>query len=219
MDELEPPEDETAHGRPSVKELVAKIQQLNAATDNGNNSESSDEEDLPVRKKQPPSASNPGPSSLEFPSDIAPRSRTGVYSPTIVNSVTVNQNPRYIEPIVEIRDGTNNFGGYVQQKRVPVFQTDVGFVEPYKIQYYDNAVAERRILNSAKVYESDNAALVTTSNRLEMNYVGSNVPDNVDRDTNNDSGYSTKVYGSSKGNSPSLCGKIDGECLGASSLV
>lgn len=37
---------------------------------------------------------------------------------------------------------------------------------------------------------------------------------------NNDSGYSTKVYGSSKGNSPSLSGEQgEGECMRSSSLV
>lgn len=37
---------------------------------------------------------------------------------------------------------------------------------------------------------------------------------------NNDSGYSTKVYGSSKGNSPSLSGEQgEGECIRSSSLV
>lgn len=53
--------------------------------------------------------------------------------------------------------------------------------------------------------------------------------DTIDRETNNDSGYSTKVYGSSKGNSPSLSGPLDvdkpphptssSSRLGASSLV
>uniref|UniRef100_A0A6P7FR79 Ankyrin repeat and KH domain-containing protein CBG24701 n=1 Tax=Diabrotica virgifera virgifera TaxID=50390 RepID=A0A6P7FR79_DIAVI len=223
MDELDPPdEDNPDNARPSVKELVARIQQLNCQTNNGNDSESSDEEELPVRKKPPAEPSVVGPSSLDFPGDAPPRSRTGVYSPTIVNSVMVNQNPRYIEPIVEIREGTkqysDSYGVYPPQlpvKRPQMYQTDLGFVEPYKIQYYDNAVAERRVLNSAKVYENDPAK----PPRLEMNYAGTNVPDNVDRDTNNDSGYSTKVYGSSKGNSPSLCGKIDGDGLGASSLV
>ncbi|CAG9839770.1 unnamed protein product [Diabrotica balteata] len=223
MDELDPPDEEDPdNARPSVKELVARIQQLNCSTNNGNDSESSDEEELPVRKKALAEPAVVGPSSLDFPGDAPPRSRTGVYSPTIVNSVMVNQNPRYIEPIVEIREGTkqysDSYGSYAPQlpvKRAPMYQTDLGFVEPYKIQYYDNAVAERRVLNSAKVYENETAKPA----RLEMNYAGTNVPDNVDRDTNNDSGYSTKVYGSSKGNSPSLCGKIDGDGLGASSLV
>lgn len=49
--------------------------------------------------------------------------------------------------------------------------------------------------------------------------------DHIERETNNDSGYSTKVYGSSKGNSPSLSGQMESEKtanaqrLGASSLV
>lgn len=49
--------------------------------------------------------------------------------------------------------------------------------------------------------------------------------DLIDRETNNDSGYSTKVYGSSKGNSPSLSGPLDidkppnVQRLGNSSLV
>ncbi|XP_056643121.1 ankyrin repeat domain-containing protein 6 [Diorhabda sublineata] len=217
MDELDPAE-ETATTRPSVKELVARIQQINCSTNNGNNSESSDEEDISVRKKNPDNEPTP----LDFPGDAPPRSRTGVYSPTIVNSVTVNQNPRYIEPIVEIREGGTKYGGYVHQvsnKRQPVYQTDVGFVEPYKIQYYDNAVAERRVLTGAKTYENDSGVAGKSTVRTEVNFAVTNVPDNVDRDTNNDSGYSTKVYGSSKGNSPNLCGKIDGDGLGTSSSL
>ncbi|CAH1116080.1 unnamed protein product [Phaedon cochleariae] len=210
MDELEPPADNSEDTqRPSVKELVARIQHLNVTTTNGNESESSDEEDVPQRRKQPPHAPDLAPP--DFPAEAPPRSRSGVYSPT------GTQVPRYIEPVVEIRT-------YDQSKRVPMYRTDLGFVEPYKIQYYDSAAtgenvstgfAERRVLTSAKVYDSE----AGTSSRLGMNYAA-NVQDNVDRDTNNDSGYSTKVYGSSKGNSPSLCGgKIEGECLGASSLV
>ncbi|CAG9863201.1 unnamed protein product [Phyllotreta striolata] len=196
MDELDPPEEATA-ARPSVKEIVAKIQRLNVSNQ-GNDSESSEEDDLPAKGDRQ-SASNPGPSSLDFPGGAVPRSRTGVYSPTIVNSVLVNH-----VPLVEIRDSAS----YAPLKRTPVYRTDVGFVEPYKIQYYDNAVAERRILNGPKSFDGDDGAAASAS-----------VPDNIDRDTNNDSGYSTKVYGSSKGNSPSLCGKIDGDCLGSSSLV
>lgn len=63
-----------------------------------------------------------------------------------------------------------------------------------------------RMLDSNKMFES-------TTRMLE------NPQDVADRDTNNDSGYSTKVYGSSKGNSPSLSGQIDGDCVGAASLV
>lgn len=49
--------------------------------------------------------------------------------------------------------------------------------------------------------------------------------DVIERETNNDSGYSTKVYGSSKGNSPSLSGQMEvdkpqhAQRIGASSLV
>lgn len=63
-----------------------------------------------------------------------------------------------------------------------------------------------RMMDSNKMFES-------TAKMLE------NPHDTIDRDTNNDSGYSTKVYGSSKGNSPCLSGQTDNECLGASSLV
>ncbi|XP_074027512.1 ankyrin repeat domain containing protein 6 diego [Leptinotarsa decemlineata] len=228
MDELDPPPEGDDHQRPSVKELVARIQQLNASNNNGDNSETSDDEDMPQRRKQPPEDSDPAQAPLEFPSDAPPRSRSGVYSPTIVNTLTVNQSPRYIEPIVEIRESAP-FRGFDQpssSKRGPLYQSELGFVEPYKIQYYENATAaeklstgfaERRVLTSAKVYGNETG--LAGASRLEMNYAGTNIQDSVDRDTNNDSGYSTKVYGSSKGNSPSLCGKNDAECLGASSLV
>ncbi|KAG5883011.1 hypothetical protein JTB14_033466, partial [Gonioctena quinquepunctata] len=236
MDELDPPQGADDQ-RPSVKELIARIQQLNGSNDNGDNSESSDDEDIPQRTKQSPEDSTIVHASLEIPGDAPPRSRSGVYSPTVVNTLMVNQSPKYIEPMVEIRESTakynETFRGYDQpssSKRGPMYQADLGFVEPYKIQYYDNAsaaeklstgFAERRVLTSAKVYDNEGALASTATrlDRLDMNYAGTNIQDNVDRDTNNDSGYSTKVYGSSKGNSPSLCGKNDGECLGASSLV
>lgn len=46
-----------------------------------------------------------------------------------------------------------------------------------------------------------------------------NPNDIVDKDTNNDSEYSTNVYRSCKGNSPSLSAQIEEEGIGASSLV
>lgn len=229
MDELEGQEDDDQIQRPSVKELVARIQSQTTPNDShtGNNSESSDDEDGPLRmskKKGPMGDSNlvpvPLPNYENFPADV-PRSRSGVYSPTIVNTALIDSNSRYVEPIVKIQEynqpstskyPVDPYGDYYDQD----------LVNPAK--YYEHSLNSRlaklRVLDSAKSY--DNKGVEGSSKAIvDTNYpsVNVNTQDNADRDTNNDSGYSTKVYGSSKGNSPSLSGQIDGECLGASSLV
>ncbi|XP_015838486.1 ankyrin repeat domain-containing protein 6 isoform X2 [Tribolium castaneum] len=228
LDELDPPEAEEAEQRPSVKELVARIQQQTSAQNNtGNNSESSDDEDSPMRMTQfkgPMGDSNlasPMPNYENVPND-APRSRSGVYSPTVINTALVDSNSRYIEPIVKIQESNIRYND-TYSRNVP----STSHHDPnYRLHYYDNEIASKkyydlnsrfaklgktglegaRMLDSSKMFES-------TTRMLE------NPQDTADRDTNNDSGYSTKVYGSSKGNSPSLSGQIDNECLGASSLV
>lgn len=93
-------------------------------------------------------------------------------------------------------------------------------------KFYDHSInarlAKLRILENSKAYPDSKNPIEGSSRMLDPNFgerVLENPHDTVDRDTNNDSGYSTKVYGSSKGNSPSLSGQIEGECLGASSLV
>lgn len=223
MDELEPPEiDEVA--RPSVKELVARIQQQTTSNSNdNNNSESSDDEALRMSKKR----GTMGDSNIVQLSAEAPRSRSGVYSPAVVGTALIDSNTRYIEPIGKIQESSvvkysDNYGKFSQPSGSN--KQEMRFVEPYKMQFYENEPPNpptkyyEHNLNTrlAKLRVLDNSKnpLEGTSRMLDTNS-----HDQVDRDTNNDSGYSTKVYGSSKGNSPSLSGQIDGECLGASSLV
>lgn len=240
MDELEGP-DETENARPSVKELVARIQQQTTDHNNtnDNNSESSDDEPLRMSKKRGPMGDSNIASLSNFtnvPID-APRSRSGVYSPTVVNTAIVDQNSRYVDPIVKMQEPSMvNYTKYPQPSTSKVdarYQPqEMRYVEsPYKMQYYENEtvtspkyyehnlntkLAKLRVLESSKAYEGKRD-LEGPPRVLEANFGPQS--DNADRDTNNDSGYSTKVYGSSKGNSPSLSGQIDGECLGASSLV
>nr|CAI5823528.1 unnamed protein product [Callosobruchus analis] len=160
---------------------------------------------------QRPSVKELLPNYENVPND-APRSRSGVYSPTIVNTALVDQCPRYIEPIVKVQEP----GAYSQY-----LQHNARFVEPYR-EYYDGG-----LVNAGGKYYEHNLSTKLAKLRVLENVKQSQMEagpstnhDNADRDTNNDSGYSTKVYGSSKGNSPSLSGQIDGgECLGASSLV
>lgn len=241
MDELEG-HDEAELARPSVKELVARIQQQTAHNNtNDNNSESSDDEPLRMSKKRGTMGDSNIASLASFanvPVDV-PRSRSGVYSPTVVNTALVDPNTRYVDSIVKIQDPSMfNYTKFSQpstSKVDPRYQPqEMRFVEPpYKVQYYENEplnspkyyehnlntrLAKLRVLENSKVYDGkkdhDGSARV-----LETNFGPQSQSDNADRDTNNDSGYSTKVYGSSKGNSPSLSGQIEGECLGASSLV
>lgn len=196
MDELDPAEGET---RPSVKELVARIQQQQTYP-NGNNSESSDDEDQPLRlhhHQGPMGDSNlvPTPNYENIPAEATARTRTAVYSPTLIDS-----NTRYIEPIVKIQE------------------SNIRYNETYRLQYYEQEMPQppKYFDHSVNARLAKLRVLDSTKEQLD----GGNHHDNADRDTNNDSGYSTKVYGSSKGNSPSLSGQIDGgECLGASSLV
>lgn len=241
MDELEGPiENETP--RPSVKELVARIQQQTSHNNtNDNNSESSDDEPLRISKKRGTMGdSNIAPLSsfTNVPVDV-PRSRSGVYSPTIVNTALVDPTTRYVDPNVKIQDPSMmNYTKYSQPSTSKVdsrYQSqELRFVDPsYKVQYYENdpvsspkyyehnlnsRLAKLRVLENSKVYDGKREHEGSTR-VLETNFGPQSQSDNADRDTNNDSGYSTKVYGSSKGNSPSLSGQIDGECLGAASLV
>ncbi|KAF7273014.1 hypothetical protein GWI33_014240 [Rhynchophorus ferrugineus] len=263
MDELEPHDDDSQGARPSVKELVARIQQQSNRQGDGPNSESSDDEDDPLRmpsRKGPMGDSNlvqvppgqpPGPVRLghyeNVPGDAPPRSRSGVYSPT-VDSTLMESTVRYIEPIVKVQesggirynDPYGKFGQPSTSKYDPMnpYQPEMRYVDPgYQSHYYEEEIpgstkfydhsisarlAKLRVLDSSKGYPDSKNPIEGSSRMLDPNFgdrVLENPHDTADRDTNNDSGYSTKVYGSSKGNSPSLSGQIDGECLGASSLV
>lgn len=252
MDELDPPI-EIIEGvtRPSVKELVARLQQAGTSKSTAaDNSESSDDEDNPLRVKQhrgPMGDSNLSPTPLPMPnyenitSDAPPRSRSGVYSPTLVNPALVDSNTRYVEPVVKPQDaGVKYSEGYVrfnaqspiQQRYDPSFRTtnqyyDTGGYEANpRVMELNSRFAKLRMLDNGKVYEQK-SPLEGTSRMLDANrmfdgtvHILDPPQDTADRDTNNDSGYSTKVYGSSKGNSPSLSGgQVDGECMGAASLV
>ncbi|XP_017777322.1 PREDICTED: ankyrin repeat domain-containing protein 6 [Nicrophorus vespilloides] len=227
MDELEG-DDEP---RKSVKELVAKIQQQQV-DDAKNDSESSDDEDKPLRLPQ--GLGPMGESNLVSYENVpleAPRSRSGVYSP---------ENMRYIEPIVKIQE---NFSSSTPHLDTFENRLDVGRLESSTsrlelTRFYDPKFCEQnvRYMDSNPKYSDLNTRFAKlrmldpskegTSRLLDSNKMFEsttrmleNPQDIVDRDTNNDSGYSTKVYGSSKGNSPSLSGQLDAECIGASSLV
>lgn len=240
MDELEGTNEREA--RPSVKELVARIQQKTSHNNtNDNNSESSDDEPLRISKKRGTMGDSNIASLASFtnvPVD-APRSRSGVYSPTILNTAQVDPNTRYVDSAIKIQDPSIlNYTKYPQPSSSKVDPRyppqEMRFTDShYKVPYYENEnanspkyyehninsrLAKLRVLENAKVYDAKKD-LEGSSRVLESNFGPQSQSDNVDRDTNNDSGYSTKVYGSSKGNSPSLSGQIEGECLGASSLV
>ncbi|XP_030758799.1 ankyrin repeat domain-containing protein 6 [Sitophilus oryzae] len=262
MDELENHADDSG-ARPSVKELVARIQQQQQNRHDGPHSESSDDEDSPLRipsRKGPMGDSNlvqvplghtPGPVRIghyeNVPGDAPPRSRSGVYSPT-VDTGMVDSSNRYIEPIVKIQeagvrynDSYPKFPQASTSKYDPMnpYQPEMRYVDPGGFQphhyyeedqipapttkFYDHSISARlaklRVLDSSKGYPDSKNPIEGSSRMLDPNHLLDNPHDTIDRDTNNDSGYSTKVYGSSKGNSPSLSGQIDGECLGASSLV
>lgn len=245
MDELDPPE-EDSQSRPSVKELVARIQQHGSHNDTGNNSESSDDEDSPLRMNTYQGTMGDTnlaslvamPNYENVPND-SPRSRSGVYSPTVHTALVENTSTRYIEPIVKIQECNARYNeSYVRS--APSTSRALDLDPNYRMQYYEtegpNAGYVRYSDNSkymdlnarfAKLRMLDaNKGLETSSRMLDSNKMFEsttrmleNPQDTVDRDTNNDSGYSTKVYGSSKGNSPSLSGQIDNDCLGGSSLV
>lgn len=239
MDELEGP-NEAENSRPSVKELVARIQQQTSHNNtNENNSESSDDEPLRMSKKRGPMGDSNIASISSFanvPIDV-PRSRSGVYSPTVINTAMVDQNTKYTDPVNKMPEpNVISYTKYPQPStsKDPRYQSqEMRFVDaPYKM-YYENdqgnspkyyehnlnsRLAKLRVLESSKAYDGKRD-VEGQSRVLEANFGPQSQSDNADRDTNNDSGYSTKVYGSSKGNSPSLSGQIEGECLGASSLV
>ncbi|KAK4873927.1 hypothetical protein RN001_013287 [Aquatica leii] len=234
MDELEQPDEDNP--RPSVKEIVAKIQQqqvIASLTRAAGDSESSDDEDSPLRMVQhrgPMGNSNLvlaqpdlNPNYENVPSG-PPRSRMGVYSPTLVDS-----KPLYIEPNVRVQESSvrlnPNTRVFTSSARIPIGfnEMEVRTYEP-NTKYYEQSVntrfAKLRMLDSAKQSYEGTSRMLDSSKMFESTAkMLDNPHDVIDRDTNNDSGYSTKVYGSSKGNSPCLSGQTDNDCLGASSLV
>lgn len=165
------------------------------------------------------------------------------YHDVVTNVRQCGLNPNYTgadaanlphELRTELRDARYVFGGD-NPRCFDVRQSDVKYYDPQGARYAGTNArygdvsarfAKLRLLDNTKLFESSKSVLEGSSRMLDSNKMFEstarmleNPQDTADRDTNNDSGYSTKVYGSSKGNSPSLSGQIDGDCLGASSLV
>lgn len=163
----------------------------------------------------------PMPNYENVPNDAPPRSRSGVYSPTVINTALVDSNTRYIEPIVKIQESNIRYNDTYTRSIPSTSRHYYDNELPNPAKYYDlnSRFAKLRMLDAGKT-GLEGARMLDSSKMFESTTrMLENPQDTADRDTNNDSGYSTKVYGSSKGNSPSLSGQIDNECLGASSLV
>lgn len=200
--------------------------------DNNDNSESSDEETCYQKEEFTRNDAILTYSSNYdiFSTSALPRHRGGVYSPTASNI-----NSKYMENMSKDKNSymaSNEFSNSPNTNTYDYrFQPEMKYSEFPYLQNYGDEVS-----NSSKYYEqgltsklaklkvlgvakNSNIKINDRGTTLDSNYVPSHLQDSVDRDTNNDSGYSTKVYGSSKGNSPNLCGQTDSECVGASSLV
>lgn len=131
--------------------------------------------------------------------------------------------------------------GYVSESNPNPNEQNLRFIQPGPAYYNQNPgyrdsnikyndlssrFAKLRMLDSTKLLEKSKSAVDVSSRLLDTNKMFESTTkmlespqDAGDRDTNNDSGYSTKVYGSSKGNSPSFSGQTDGDCVVSSSLV
>ncbi|KAK9883128.1 hypothetical protein WA026_001323 [Henosepilachna vigintioctopunctata] len=230
MDELDNDNENETEQRPSVKEMVARIhQQQSEKRCDGENSESSDDEDGPIRMSQHRGTmadSNVlNSSSLHnfenLPSEM-PRCRSGVYNSDAAGAAAYDPGPsRHLEPTVIVNLGKDHYEQYPNAERTSYFnhQNVVKYADPPKYVDLNARFAKLRVLDNRNVNEGvsrmmdSNKIFESTARMLD------NVHDTADRDTNNDSGYSTKVYGSSKGNSPSLSGQLDGDIAGTSSLV
>ncbi|XP_018571722.1 uncharacterized protein LOC108911301 [Anoplophora glabripennis] len=201
-----------------------------------NNSESSDEEH-PSQKRE--SKWNDAILTLSSVSNCdvlstnaLPRYRGGVYSPSVSN--TLDTNLMYVENMIKVKDTKQVYNKFSNNPDISTyeyrFQPEMKYAEyPYlhnygsesnSNKYYEQSLtsklAKLRVLDN---FKNDVGKVDAKGITEDTNFVTTHLQDSVDRDTNNDSGYSTKVYGSSKGNSPNLSGQIDSECLGASSLV
>lgn len=215
--------DDDQQPRRSVKELVARIQQkqqesTSSHPNHDDHSESSDDDDMPPRFPPPQHFSYD-----PMPADAPPRSRVGVYSPTIVNTAQLDARTMpEAEYYVHNQPVATNYRYAHSEIR------NLRLCEPSgdsNVKYTDlNArFAKLRMLDSTKMFESSRE-LPSASRAVgspKMYESGARIVDHPqDVADNNDSGYSTKVYGSSKGNSPSLSGgQTEGECLRSSSLV
>lgn len=135
------------------------------------------------------------PNYNQEPTVRVPESSARYFEPSSSNREYYEQNTGYTDANVKYSDMNTRFAKLRMLDSTKLFDSSKNVIE-----------GSSRMLDSQKMFES-------TTRMLE------NPQDVGDRDTNNDSGYSTKVYGSSKGNSPSLSGQLEPDCLGASSLV
>lgn len=228
MEELDPPDDQTP--RCSVKELVARIQQKQHLQDPAagydGRSESSDDDDHAPRYPAPPQALPPA--------DAPPRSRCGLYSPALALDAgalpeadefssypaAYAYDPRAREPLANANDAGAKYADLNARYEIRNLPNASGAAG---VKYSDlNArFAKLRMLDGKDVQAGASRVTVLNLNASKVYEGGGRLADTAqDVNDNNDSGYSTKVYGSSKGNSPSLSGgQVEGECLGSSSLV
>lgn len=232
MEELDPPDEDKP--RCSVKELVARIQQKQkpneqsaASYDQRDDRSESSDDDVNPERFHPPQASVPFDTVA---TDAPPRSRSGVYSPTIVNVAQVD--PRQLQTV--------DYGGvYVHRPNPPLSPgyryghseiRNLRLCEPNanesSTKYTDlnTRFAKLRMLDSAKMFNSTKEMQGGVNRVLNASKVYESTVRMLDNPhdvvDNNDSGYSTKVYGSSKGNSPSLSGgQVEADCIRSSSLV
>lgn len=189
-----------------------------------NNSESSDEEHVfqnRVSKQNNEILSSSMSTYGVFSNGASAGYRGGVYRPGDIN--TLDKNSMYM--LKDAKMVYDNFfcnsdisSSKMKYAEYPYFKNNT--TESNSNKYYEHGLTSQLSkLNVLDDFKYSDIKTNTTGRTEDLNFVISQLQESVDRDTNNDSGYSTKVYGSSKGNSPNLFGQIDSECLGASSLV
>lgn len=194
MEELDPPDEQKP--RCSVKELVARIQQKQQNEAVGydirtDRSESSDDEDTAHGNA--------------YRSHPHHHHQSGALSPPPFEVMPADAPPR------------SRCGVYSPATVQAEVHHEVAPICRYEIRNADLSTrfAKLRLLDEAVGVAKDMPGMSTRVLNVAKLYEH---PQDVG--DNNDSGYSTKVYGSSKGNSPSLSGEQgEGECIRSSSLV
>ncbi|XP_012543973.2 uncharacterized protein LOC101747202 [Bombyx mori] len=232
--------------------------------ENGNNSESSDEEDNPIRssvqpgpmrntnllqtlpmpnyetmsgKSQSPAPTQPPTYDLRtmIPKDAyfheipnrQPYLDNGHYTQTpydfnqsgLPNAVQArSRNPLYHNN-TGVFDAMMQDHIYREMERIPHCysqhldqNTEVEIANQNDLRYYDNrpGMFPRNVRKPAP----DHSLLHSRLQSLAINTHLTETQSQTDRESHNDSGYSTKVYGSSQGPSPSLSGHVDDNLSG-----
>lgn len=139
--------------------------------------------------------------------DAPPRSRCGVYSPATVQTevVPVNATHHYH---YSSTSSNNNIINNNNNNNDEIRHTDLT-AKIAKLRMLEGGLG-----GTVTVKEGTQGCVTRVVAKM---YVDQHAQDVAD---NNDSGYSTKVYGSSKGNSPSFSGEqVEPECIRSSSLV